>query len=130
MTVAQNAINEHWASANAQVTCACMPAYICTRVRMYVQTLTGRVLISTADNTDSAASDRSVNSSTMTAVQCHTGFVSICGLCLPSCQDFHLDSQLGTSHAVDGIFLVTGTVLVIVGALAFVVLSVIRRKDV
>ncbi len=94
-----------------------------------MQTLTGRVLVSTADNTDSAASDRNVNSTVMTAVQCHAGFVSICGLCLPSCQSFNPDSQLGTSHVLDG-SLVTGTVLVIVGALAFVVLSVIRRKDV
>ena len=98
-------------------------------VCLHMQTLTGRVLDSTADNTDSAASDQSVNSTTMTAVQCHTGFVSICGLCLPSCQSFHLDSQLDNSY-VDGIFLVTGTVLAIVGAVAFIVLSVIRRKDV
>ncbi len=97
---------------------------------MYVQILIGRVLNSTADNTDSAASGQSVNSTAMTAVQCHAGFVSICGLCLPSCQGFHLDSSLGTSYAVDGIFLVTGTVAAIVGALAFIVLSVIRRKDV
>ena len=94
-----------------------------------MQTLTGRVLDSTADNTNSAASDQSVNSTTMTAVQCHTGFVSICGLCLPSCQSFHLDSQLDNSY-VDGIFVVTGAVLAIVGAVAFIVLSVIRRKDV
>ena len=99
-------------------------------VCLHMQTLTGRVLDSTADNTDSAASDRSVNSTTMTAVQCHAGFVSMCSLCLPSCQGFHLNSPLGTSYAVDGIILVTGTVLAIVGAVAFIVLSVIRRKDV
>ena len=121
MTVAQNAINEYWTSANAQETCACMPAYM--------QTLTGRVLDSTADNTDSAASDQSVNSTTMTAVQCHAGFVSICGLCFLSCQSFHLNSPLSNTY-VDGIFLITGTVLAIVGAVAFIVLSVIRRKDV
>ena len=85
--------------------------------------------VSATGGTSSEESDRSTNS-TATAVLCHPGFISICGLCVPSCGGFHLNSPLVTSYAVDDVFWVTSCVLATVGALVFLVLSLIRRKDV
>ena len=83
-----------------------------------------------SDN-DSANVANSVNSTNVTsAVMCHPDFINMCGLCIPSCERIHHNSQLAISYAVDDVFWVIAEVSTTVGALAFLVFSLIRRKDV
>ena len=79
----------------------------------------------------SVESGRNRSSATKnSAVLCHPDFVHLCGLCIPSCGHLHLNSPLAASYSADDGFWVTSCVLATVGAIAFIVLSLIRRKDV
>ena len=64
------------------------------------------------------------------AVLCHPDFVHLCGLCIPSCGHLHLNSPLATSYAADDIVWYISCAMGNFGTLAFIVLSLIRRKDV
>ena len=61
---------------------------------------------------------------------CHPDFIKTCGLCIPSCGRIHLNSPLATSYAVDDGFSLVSQTVITAGALVFLVLALIRRKDV
>lgn len=80
---------------------------------------------------DSVNIANSVNSTNVTsAVMCHPDFIKTCGLCIPSCGRIHLNSPLATSYAVDDGFSLVSQTVITAGALVFLVLALIRRKDV
>jgi uncharacterized membrane protein len=61
---------------------------------------------------------------------CHHRFIEVCSLCLPSCTNLYFNNKLGSGLQVDDVAKITAPSLTVIGALIFLVLALLKRKDV
>ena len=68
--------------------------------------------------------------STSSPLTCHHRFIEVCSLCLPSCTNLYFNKKLGKGLQVDDVAKITAPSLTVIGALIFLVLALLKRKDV
>jgi hypothetical protein len=67
---------------------------------------------------------------TSSPLTCHHRFIEVCSLCLPSCTNLYFNNKLGSGLQVDDVAKITAPSLTVIGALIFLVLALLKRKDV
>lgn len=64
-----------------------------------------------------------------TQLDCHPNFIQLCGVCTPRCATISLNDRSGTMVRLEDVCTVLALVLGVIGFIAFLTMSVIRRKQ-
>ena len=64
-----------------------------------------------------------------TQLDCHPDFVQLCGVCTPRCATVDLNNRSGDKIRAEDVCTVLAMVLGVIGFIAFLSMSVIRRKQ-
>ena len=82
-------------------------------------------------NISSACGANGTANATLARVQlnCHPDFVQLCGVCTPRCATVDLNNRSGDLIRAEDVCTVVATVLGVIGFLAFLTMSIIRRKQ-
>ena len=62
-------------------------------------------------------------------LDCHPDFVQLCGVCTPRCATIDLNNRSGDTIRAEDVCTVIALVLGVIGFIAFLIMSVIRRKQ-
>ena len=82
-------------------------------------------------NVSSACGVNGTANSTTVGIQlnCHPSFVQLCGVCTPRCATVSLNDRSGAKFRTEDVCTVIALVLGVIGFIAFLIMSVIRRKQ-